>query len=83
MRYRLRTLLIVAALGPPLLWIGWTKYKAWQAEQEQFHDSGNASGGVLRCGRAAQRVECAVRTNEMKTAPEAPFLHDRKEISMG
>ena len=23
MRYRLRTLLIVLALGPPVLWIGW------------------------------------------------------------
>jgi hypothetical protein len=33
MRYRLRTLLILVAILPPLLWIGWMKYKAWQAEQ--------------------------------------------------
>jgi hypothetical protein len=33
MRYRLRTLLIVLAIFPPLIWIGWTKYEAWQAEQ--------------------------------------------------
>ena len=34
-RYKLRTLLIVLAILPPLLWIGWTKYEAWQAEQER------------------------------------------------
>jgi hypothetical protein len=28
MRYRLRTLLILLAVLPPLLWIGWTKYEA-------------------------------------------------------
>jgi hypothetical protein len=32
MRYRLRTLLIVLAILPPLLWIGWTKYEAWRAK---------------------------------------------------
>jgi len=35
MRYRLRTLLIVLALGPPLLAVGWWKYSAWRAEQER------------------------------------------------
>ena len=33
MRYRLRTLLILLAVLPPLLWLGWTKYEAWKAEQ--------------------------------------------------
>ena len=33
MRYRLRTLLILLAVLPPLVWIGWTKYEAWRAEQ--------------------------------------------------
>jgi hypothetical protein len=33
MRYRLRTLLILLAILPPLVWIGWTKYEAWRAEQ--------------------------------------------------
>jgi hypothetical protein len=33
MRYRLRTLLILLAVLPPLLWIVWTKYEAWRAEQ--------------------------------------------------
>jgi hypothetical protein len=35
MRYRLRTLLILLAILPPLLWLGWTKYEAWKAEQER------------------------------------------------
>jgi len=33
MHYRLRTLLILLAILPPLLWFGWTKYEAWRAEQ--------------------------------------------------
>ena len=35
MRYRLRTLLILLALLPPLIWIGWGKYQAWKAEQDR------------------------------------------------
>jgi hypothetical protein len=35
MRYRLRTLMIVLAILPPLLWFGWAKYEAWKAEQDR------------------------------------------------
>jgi hypothetical protein len=35
-RYKLRTLLILLAVLPPLLWIGWTKYEAWNAEQARL-----------------------------------------------
>jgi len=35
LRYRLRTLLILLAILPPLLWFGWTKYEAWRVEQER------------------------------------------------
>ncbi len=31
MRYRLRTLMIVLAIGPPMIWFGWSKYQAWVA----------------------------------------------------
>ena len=34
MRYHLRTLMIVVAILPPLLWFGWTRYEAWRAERE-------------------------------------------------
>ena len=35
MRYRLRSLLILLAVLPPLLWFGWGKYQAWRAEWER------------------------------------------------
>jgi hypothetical protein len=35
MRFRLRTLLIVLAVGPVVLAAGWWKYTAWKAEQAQ------------------------------------------------
>jgi len=35
MRYRLRTLLILLAVLPPVLAVGWWKYSAWRAEQER------------------------------------------------
>jgi len=36
-RYRLRTLLILLAILPPLLWLGWTRYEAWKAERERLN----------------------------------------------
>jgi hypothetical protein len=33
MRYHLRTLVILLAILPPLLWFGWTKYEDWRAER--------------------------------------------------
>ena len=36
MRYRLRTLLILLAILPPLLALGWWKYSAWRAEQARL-----------------------------------------------
>jgi hypothetical protein len=32
-RYKLRTLLILLAILPPLLWFGWGKYEAWRGEE--------------------------------------------------
>jgi hypothetical protein len=39
LRYKLRTLLILLAILPPLLWIGWTKYEAWRAEQGRLREA--------------------------------------------
>jgi hypothetical protein len=36
MRFRLRTLLIVLAILPPLLAMGWWKYAEWKAEQDRL-----------------------------------------------
>jgi hypothetical protein len=35
LRYKLRTLLMVLALGPPVLAGGWWKYAEWKAERER------------------------------------------------
>ena len=35
LRYKLRTLLILLAILPPLLWLGWTKYEEWKEERER------------------------------------------------
>ena len=35
MRFRLRTLMIVLAIMPPLMWFGWGKYQVWKAEQDR------------------------------------------------
>jgi hypothetical protein len=52
LRYKLRTLLILLAILPPLLWIGWTNYEAWQAERE------------LRRARLVQALFHATRTQD-------------------
>ena len=33
--YKLRTLMILLAILPPLLAVGWTKYEAWREERER------------------------------------------------
>jgi len=35
-RYRLRTLVFLMAILPPLLAVGWWKYSAWRAERERL-----------------------------------------------
>jgi hypothetical protein len=36
LRYRLRTLLILLALGPPAVALAYHKYSAWKAERERL-----------------------------------------------
>ena len=36
LRYKLRTLLILLAILPPLLWLGWMQHEAWRQEQERL-----------------------------------------------
>jgi len=64
-RYKLRTLLILLAVLPPLLWIGWTKYEAWRAER----------------GRQAAKVaEERQQVEEMLTAIKASQSNARAAI---
>jgi hypothetical protein len=64
LRYKLRTLLILLALLPPMLWFGWTKYEAWRAEQErqrmlrEIPDGGVVLlGGVKRLRESVPRPQ--------------------------
>ena len=54
-RYRLRTLLILLAILPPLIWFGWTKYVAWRVEQ----DREQARQEQVQAGIAAARQKVA------------------------
>ena len=51
MRYRLRTLLILLAILPPLLAVSWWKYSEWKAEQERQRAERELVQ-MLRTGRA-------------------------------
>ena len=53
MRYKLRTLLIVLALGPPVLWLGWGQYEAWREKERRraFYESAlPADATAIRVG---------------------------------
>jgi len=47
-RYKLRTLLILVAILPPLLWLGWWRYSAWKAEQDRRRREWSFSGQMIR-----------------------------------
>jgi len=55
-RYTLRTLLILLAILPPLLWIGWGKYQAWRAEQERRKAAAQAAEFAAELDRLAQQA---------------------------
>jgi hypothetical protein len=46
MRFRLRTLLILLAVLPPLIWGGWCAYDEWQ--RPIYHLEVDPSGSVIR-----------------------------------
>ena len=68
MRFRLRTLLLLLAILPPLLAVGWWKYSAWRAEQERLAymrlwlDDGTRSTPLLN----------APIISDQKAAPQQP-----------
>ena len=79
LRYKLRTLLILLAILPPLLWIGWTKYEAWKAEQERLKTLPSSSS-KRRAGGAA-RIPTA--TAKPCGGPSAPKRRRRRGSSGG
>ena len=80
LRYRLRTLLILLALLPPLLWIGWGKYQAWREERERARAEAQARYAAEMRARASKlywtRIDEAVRISDMppnwRPSPKSP-----------
>ena len=55
-RYKLRTLLILLAVLPPVLWLGWGKYQAWKAEQERQRAIDAATADLMLAGNRTVQV---------------------------
>ena len=83
MQFRLRTLLIVLALGPVVLAFGWWKYAAWKAEQAQ------RKAIEAEKARIAELIELTTWQVEMTPrellfdpgGPPAPIIPDWRESS--
>jgi hypothetical protein len=73
-RYKLRTLLILLAVLPPLSWIGWTKYEAWKAEQERraaIERERQAASVRIRRGQLLIEIESLIEI-ETRLSQAAP-----------
>ena len=78
MRFRLRTLLILLAVLPPLLWFGWTKYEAWRAERELRRARlERAVFHVTRTQDASLELLKFIREAETKNGPSTPSTDNR------
>jgi hypothetical protein len=67
MRYRLRSLLILLAILPPLLAVSWWKYLDWRAEQERLR--------AMREQATQQvQIEVVIATGVTLTPQPAPPL---------
>ena len=78
-RYKLRTLLILLAIMPPLLWFGWTKYEAWRAEQaaraaiEELERQAAADQLVTRFTTEVEPTVDEARLIELSSPPKMPM----------
>jgi hypothetical protein len=60
MRYRLRTLLIALALGPPLIWAGWWGYGKWREYRERRADQWSSELSLIHgTGQTVESDEAA------------------------
>ena len=85
LRYTLRTLLILLAILPPLLWIGWGKYEAWRAEQEaralfeELERQAEADQLVFRITTDLEPIIDEARLIELSSPPKTPMQPLRPE----
>jgi hypothetical protein len=69
MRFRLRTLLIVLAILPPLLGTAWMKYAAWRAEYQADLQRRKAAEAYRRAAALKALVAMSVRLAPPPSAP--------------
>ena len=80
-RYKLRTLLILLAVLPPLLWVGWGRYLAWKAEREaraaieEVERQAEAGQLITRITPASETepIIDEARLIELSSPPKAPM----------
>jgi hypothetical protein len=71
MRYRLRTLMILLAILPPILAVSWVKYAAWRSEQQRLElielqtKSSLVAAQQELAQRALQRAERLVQARQI------------------
>ena len=79
LRYKLRTLLILLAVLPPLLWLGWGKYQAWRAEQaaralfEELERQAEADQVVTGIITDLEPIIDEARLIELSSPPKMPM----------
>jgi hypothetical protein len=78
-RYKLRTLLIVLAVLPPLLAVSWWKYSAWKAEQaaraaiEELERQAKADQVVTGIITDLEPIIDEARLIELSSPPKTPM----------
>jgi hypothetical protein len=78
MRYRLRTLLIVLALGPPIIWAGWLGYGEWHESMVHLEMDENERGQVIRVvQRPSGRVLAEFEVEHVSIAPKDSATDNR------
>lgn len=79
LRYKLRTLLILLAILPPLLWIGWGQYLAWRADEqvralsEELERQAEADQLIFRITTDLEPIIDEVRLRELSSPPKTPL----------
>jgi hypothetical protein len=79
LRYKLRTLPILLAILPPLLWVGWGKYQAWRAELaaraaiEELERQAEADQLVTRITTDLEPIIDEVRLIDLSSPPKTPM----------
>jgi len=78
-RYKLRTLLLLLAVLPPLLWFGWMKYEAWRTEKSRREEERRAFRVYLAALEAAAPAKIQALVAAKMAEPQAQAAARREE----